>query len=126
VLVLFFFQAEDGIRDGHVTGVQTCALPISDSGRRRSTRTSEFPSWIVVPSSSGALLLSLRPFRIVPARDPVSTIWGGEPPLATTVAWWRETLGSSRRIVLSGARPIVTVSETGTRVPSRRTSSSGS
>src|SRR5690625_7504259 len=24
----FLFQAEDGIRDGHVTGVQTCALPI--------------------------------------------------------------------------------------------------
>src|SRR5690625_7792692 len=28
--MIFFFQAEDGIRDGHVTGVQTCALPISD------------------------------------------------------------------------------------------------
>src|SRR5690606_40113524 len=28
-LILFFFQAEDGIRDFHVTGVQTCALPIS-------------------------------------------------------------------------------------------------
>src|SRR5260221_7534823 len=27
----FFFQAEDGIRDHCVTGVQTCALPISDS-----------------------------------------------------------------------------------------------
>src|SRR5690625_7021283 len=27
-LYCFFFQAEDGIRDGHVTGVQTCALPI--------------------------------------------------------------------------------------------------
>src|SRR6266702_1269871 len=26
----FFFQAEDGIRAGHVTGVQTCALPIFD------------------------------------------------------------------------------------------------
>src|SRR6266508_6335671 len=26
--ISFFFQAEDGIRDGHVTGVQTCALPI--------------------------------------------------------------------------------------------------
>src|SRR3712207_8085224 len=26
----FFFQAEDGIRDIGVTGVQTCALPISD------------------------------------------------------------------------------------------------
>src|SRR5439155_3383336 len=33
VLILFFFQAEDGIRDGHVTGVQTCALPIL-RGRR--------------------------------------------------------------------------------------------
>src|SRR5690606_39618218 len=28
----FFFQAEDGIRDFHVTGVQTCALPISAAG----------------------------------------------------------------------------------------------
>src|SRR5215475_7893976 len=27
--VFFFFQAEDGIRDFHVTGVQTCALPIT-------------------------------------------------------------------------------------------------
>ena len=26
--VFFFFQAEDGIRDTSVTGVQTCALPI--------------------------------------------------------------------------------------------------
>src|SRR5690606_33032620 len=30
---IFFFQAEDGIRDFHVTGVQTCALPISDENR---------------------------------------------------------------------------------------------
>ena len=29
VVVVFFFQAEDGIRDIGVTGVQTCALPIS-------------------------------------------------------------------------------------------------
>src|SRR5690625_7767202 len=29
-MFIFFFQAEDGIRDGHVTGVQTCALPILD------------------------------------------------------------------------------------------------
>src|SRR5690606_41190251 len=28
LVALFFFQAEDGIRDFHVTGVQTCALPI--------------------------------------------------------------------------------------------------
>src|SRR2546429_4158383 len=30
VFLFFFFQAEDGIRDVAVTGVQTCALPISN------------------------------------------------------------------------------------------------
>src|SRR5690348_17600681 len=33
--LFFFFQAEDGIRDGRVTGVQTCALPISTGMLRR-------------------------------------------------------------------------------------------
>src|SRR5947209_20260614 len=33
---VFFFQAEDGIRDIGVTGVQTCALPISDGAWRIS------------------------------------------------------------------------------------------
>src|SRR5690554_7142018 len=32
-VVFFFFQAEDGIRDADVTGVQTCALPIWRSVR---------------------------------------------------------------------------------------------
>src|SRR5258708_16410994 len=32
--LFFFFQAEDGIRDDLVTGVQTCALPISLCARR--------------------------------------------------------------------------------------------
>src|SRR5437879_11218460 len=30
----FFFQAEDGIRDTSVTGVQTCALPIADGAEK--------------------------------------------------------------------------------------------
>src|SRR5690606_39731122 len=40
-LVYFFFQAEDGIRDFHVTGVQTCALPISGLNCRPVIRTSK-------------------------------------------------------------------------------------
>src|SRR5258708_31317721 len=48
VFFFFFFQAEDGIRDDLVTGVQTCALPISCRGRMvraRSHRTrSPLPS----------------------------------------------------------------------------------
>src|SRR5207245_4366561 len=35
VIFFFFFQAEDGIRDATVTGVQTCALPISLDGAAR-------------------------------------------------------------------------------------------
>src|SRR5437762_4867006 len=37
ILCIFFFQAEDGIRDTSVTGVQTCALPISDHARQPET-----------------------------------------------------------------------------------------
>src|SRR2546425_5511268 len=44
-MIFFFFQAEDGIRDKLVTGVQTCALPISSpraagaAARRRASRS---------------------------------------------------------------------------------------
>src|SRR4029434_3337024 len=37
--VIFFFQAEDGIRDSSVTGVQTCALPISHTHTHSHTHT---------------------------------------------------------------------------------------
>src|SRR5256885_10708723 len=36
ICVFFFFQAEDGIRDYKVTGVQTCALPILDINPRQN------------------------------------------------------------------------------------------
>src|SRR5699024_12031264 len=36
----FFFQAEDGIRDRNVTGVQTCALPICTQCAQRRNRIS--------------------------------------------------------------------------------------
>src|SRR5690348_18301892 len=43
---VFFFQAEDGIRDGRVTGVQTCALPISTFASAGSERlTVAYPQW---------------------------------------------------------------------------------
>src|SRR5205823_9225758 len=46
VFFFFFFQAEDGIRDKLVTGVQTCALPISPrspSSRRTRPGSSSGP-----------------------------------------------------------------------------------
>src|SRR5256886_3437920 len=53
VVFFFFFQAEDGIRDLTVTGVQTCALPISASGSpglpwgatTRSPSSARPPAW---------------------------------------------------------------------------------
>src|SRR6266498_5007055 len=43
----FFFQAEDGIRDADVTGVQTCALPISCTERGSIARGASLapPTW---------------------------------------------------------------------------------
>src|SRR6266540_5660901 len=59
----FFFQAEDGIRDRDVTGVQTCALPISRwrSEPWRSPRPGA-PGLLATPGSSppGAPWLRFR------------------------------------------------------------------
>src|SRR5215204_7704717 len=43
-LFFFFFQAEDGIRDHCVTGVQTCALPISDQYTNRANPEAHYES----------------------------------------------------------------------------------
>src|SRR5690606_39527035 len=41
----FFLQAEDGIRAFHVTGVQTCALPISTTAANSPTASASTGSW---------------------------------------------------------------------------------
>src|SRR5690606_41312862 len=43
---MFFFQAQDGIRDFHVTGVQTCALPIYSKSRRMLKKMDYLKKWI--------------------------------------------------------------------------------
>src|SRR2546430_9713895 len=54
VFLFFFFQAEDGIRDLTVTGVQTCALPIScrkgECTRQRAGCTYLVPAATASPS----------------------------------------------------------------------------
>src|SRR5256885_2204283 len=46
----FFFQAEDGIRDYKVTGVQTCALPISQVSAIQGTSSGAMIAPVLVPA----------------------------------------------------------------------------
>src|SRR5262249_58693420 len=69
-LFFFFFQAEDGIRDWSVTGVQTCALPIFDvivtAGEGGTRAVKEVTSTIPIVMGSdddpvtGGIVASLR------------------------------------------------------------------
>src|SRR5699024_11670501 len=61
IIISFFFQAEDGIRDRNVTGVQTCALPIS-------------PATKPLPAKTGAAAAAAQP-----ARPPVRSGSAAEP-----------------------------------------------
>src|SRR5690606_26227025 len=62
----FFFQAEDGIRDFHVTGVQTCALPIYIVGSVRSERCNRI---IKYPRSKSTTLQCERSVIAIVRRD---------------------------------------------------------
>ena len=57
-LFFFFFQAEDGIRDTSVTGVQTCALPILETGLAARTQY-VIPDYILT-NDNGKLELALN------------------------------------------------------------------
>src|SRR5207302_6143298 len=52
----FFFQAEDGIRDFHVTGVQTCALPISGAAPARESPTMKYTRITIRTANSGTTI----------------------------------------------------------------------
>src|SRR5690606_39954132 len=105
-VIRFFFQAEDGIRDFHVTGVQTCALPIladweKPQGKHDPLRmqkrftvvprgvalvigVSTFPTWIGYPGLSASLATG-NPVIVKPHP-------GAILPLAITVQVAREVL----------------------------------
>src|SRR5436309_7096819 len=94
---LFFIQAEDGIRDFHVTGVQTCALPISQAlhelGRNARSRLGRTAADAKRPHD---------PTLVERMRDLV------EPPLPLLLGASRQRLaqlaGETAAFVLTGGR----------------------
>src|SRR5256885_4424713 len=67
---LFFFQAEDGIRDYKVTGVQTCALPISGS----SMLETHGCDGLCALRSAGGWIDPMRPSRTFESSQPEETV----------------------------------------------------
>src|SRR5262249_56592111 len=75
ICVVFFFQAEDGIRDWSVTGVQTCALPIC-FGHQASSRLGNDPDRDV---AEGFIEGSRQRSAVNVEREHGIEIRGGEP-----------------------------------------------
>src|SRR5437016_6456069 len=86
--VFFFFQAEDGIRDWSVTGVQTCALPIWSGARAHlpSRRSNSARPYYDREATPGGRLLS---YTCGPGRlrvmGPLAPIH--RPPQLLLVVW---------------------------------------
>src|SRR5690606_40094440 len=75
-LLFFFFQAEDGIRDFHVTGVQTCALPI---WTRTSCGSTSAPRRRAAGATPAAAAGRDAPRAAAPCRARPSADTPGEP-----------------------------------------------
>src|SRR5690554_5563346 len=71
IVAIFFFQAEDGIRDADVTGVQTCALPILSSFFRRQTLP-KIP-WILADLNLYCIYCENPGLRLLFPLDPCDT-----------------------------------------------------
>src|SRR2546429_4504455 len=111
--VFFFFQAEDGIRDVAVTGVQTCALPISLGERRSGASTATRSSCAREKRSPLRRVTKASPSRCKRSRPwRASTNTGVDPsesvrssPLSTQGAATRFALASYARSTQSPPAP---------------------
>src|SRR5690606_41096557 len=90
----FFFLAEDGIRDFHVTGVQTCALPIYRGCLATAIWCSSTPAIDTTPITTEASQQTVMPFiafspaaRAVARATPTCS-QNTDAPGAVRRRWW--------------------------------------
>src|SRR3712207_7880194 len=84
--LFFFFQAEDGIRDIGVTGVQTCALPISGAAA-------------AITAAQGGLEVAVVEAVRFPRPAPGETLHPGVEPLFRQLGVWSAVDRSEERRV---------------------------
>src|SRR5690606_21389470 len=87
----FFFQAEDGIRDFHVTGVQTCALPISVT-----VRVTLFgPKSAQVKSVISIEVVAIPQASVLPPSTSAAAIETFPVASRKTVMFWQTAVGAT-------------------------------
>src|SRR5256886_8445311 len=96
--MFFFFQAEDGIRDLTVTGVQTCALPISVSWTSNGTGT--FSAASCTLDATGKCTVNYTPTAVGTGTHKITGSYGGDAKHATSTGSFDEAVG--RRATATG------------------------
>src|SRR5207249_6182852 len=94
-----FFQAEDGIRDRNVTGVQTCALPISQS----LVVTIPPPTGAAPPAAPTGIVFNNTTNFIVASNAPARFIFATEDG---TIAAWASGANAVLKVDNSGSSAI--------------------
>src|SRR5690606_40476116 len=88
---LFFFQAEDGIRDFHVTGVQTCALPISKQPIwAMSTVSAAWRRYVLLPAMFGPVRRMIRSEERRVGKECRSRCWAEQHIKRRQCEMWRD------------------------------------
>src|SRR5207249_9684829 len=80
LFLFFFFQAEDGIRDRNVTGVQTCALPISNSPVAVINRKLEDQLFRGRDPIGQSIRVAGVPFTVIGVYTPPPNLFSGSTP----------------------------------------------
>src|SRR5256885_10614660 len=97
---IFFFQAEDGIRDYKVTGVQTCALPISH--RRWPCSSVRVPAAMSRASGFWTRTMELAPHRACRSQKLIHAEYRIEIEMRVD----RKSVVKGKRVDLGGRRII--------------------
>src|SRR5207249_9348861 len=108
----FFFQAEDGIRDRNVTGVQTCALPILSPELRVPLPSRSMTSMCVAPSAENRWNMIVSPWLTVKVGPGFVMFTGPSPqPLRSE----ERRVGKECGARVAGARHMETFTEAACR-----------
>src|SRR5258708_17485485 len=105
---VFFFQAEDGIRDDLVTGVQTCALPICRAGRAEPGLAGDQEARSSNPVATGSACLAPKPSVTTRVTVPLTCRYPAVLVSSASVSQLQPTCPTSGSAAISGSSSVRT------------------